>query len=329
MEIVQNEVENDDADEEDLKITEAKKMWWHAKLECGVVELYSKEALEWYRNTLNKMGNKFRAWSCQEKPDPRLKVWIKPQFAHLTAEKYIQLCLKYHPKIKGEPWKLESVSNEEGLKRTAYLRTSQALFNYLQQEGPSSDKFSVKGFCGVVVFATAKESPAPAPLAPAGPQQPQTNGANGEASKQSGHTILAPTVSTPTFTSTVKMAISTSHTAKMPNSATPQTTTTTTPTTTRLITSPSSMSPTPLSRHPKVQSPISLAKPAALQLPPPLIPTNVETEIRILANDTNAQRTKPEENLTRRLTTTTTTTPTTATTTTTSTSAIKSQNFIS
>ena len=84
MEIVQNEVENDDADEDDLKVTEAKKMWWHAKLECGVVELYSKEALEWYRNTLNKMGNKFRAWSCQEKPNPRLKVWIKPVSGELA-----------------------------------------------------------------------------------------------------------------------------------------------------------------------------------------------------------------------------------------------------
>ena len=86
-EIVQNEVEMDDADADDLAAIEAKKMWWNGKLECGVVELYSQQALDWYRRTINTSGRNVRAWSNLEKPEPRLKVWIKPQFAHLTPEK--------------------------------------------------------------------------------------------------------------------------------------------------------------------------------------------------------------------------------------------------
>ena len=63
MEMVQNEVENDEASEDDLKSIEAKKMWWHAKLECGIVEVYSKEALIWFKVTINKFGNGIRAWT--------------------------------------------------------------------------------------------------------------------------------------------------------------------------------------------------------------------------------------------------------------------------
>ena len=158
METVQNEVENEEANEEDLKAIEARKMWWHAKLECGVIEVYSKEALEWYRRIINS-NSSHRAWTCYEKPEPRLKVWIKPQFSHLTPTKYIELCLKFHPSIKHQPWHLESITDEEGGKRTAYIRTSQAILTYLMEESSCMDKFSIKGFCGAVVFALAKEAP--------------------------------------------------------------------------------------------------------------------------------------------------------------------------
>ena len=87
METVQNEVENDEVIAEDLMAIEAKKMWWHAKLECGVIELYSVQALEWDSHNINKSNKDIRALTCKEKPEPRLKVWIKPQFAHLEARK--------------------------------------------------------------------------------------------------------------------------------------------------------------------------------------------------------------------------------------------------
>lgn len=45
-ETVRNDVKNEDAGEEDLKAIKAKKMWWHAMLECRVIEVYSKEALD-------------------------------------------------------------------------------------------------------------------------------------------------------------------------------------------------------------------------------------------------------------------------------------------
>ena len=90
-----------------------------------------------------------------EKPDPRLKVWIKPQFIHLSPEKYIDLCLKFHPQIKNQPWKLESVTNDEGNKRTAYIRANQEILTYLQKDG-DQEKFTIKGFCGVVAIAIAK-----------------------------------------------------------------------------------------------------------------------------------------------------------------------------
>ena len=48
METVQTEVENEEVNEDDLKDIEVKKMWWHAKLECGIIKVYSKQALEWY-----------------------------------------------------------------------------------------------------------------------------------------------------------------------------------------------------------------------------------------------------------------------------------------
>ena len=146
MELVQNEAESEEADEDDLKIIEVKKMWWHAKLECGIIETYSREALEWYKNIINKMGNRLRAWTWMEKPEPRLKVWIKPQFAHLEADKYIQLCLKFHPQIRNQPWKLESTTTDADNKRTAYIRTSQEILLYLQNEGSNLDKFTIKGF---------------------------------------------------------------------------------------------------------------------------------------------------------------------------------------
>ena len=74
MEAVQNEVENDDMSEEDMTAIEAKKMWWHAKLECGVIELYTLKARDWFRHLINTMGQDLRAWSSDKKPEPRLKV---------------------------------------------------------------------------------------------------------------------------------------------------------------------------------------------------------------------------------------------------------------
>ena len=118
---VQNEVENEERNEEDLKAIEAKKMWWHAKLECRVIEVCSKEALEWYRRVINGNNSSLRAWTWYEKPEPRLKVWIKPQFSHLTPTKYIELCLKFHPSIKNQPWHLESITDEDRGKRTVYI----------------------------------------------------------------------------------------------------------------------------------------------------------------------------------------------------------------
>jgi hypothetical protein len=43
LEAIQNEIEND-LDMDDMAITEIKKLWWHAKLECGIVELYSQNS---------------------------------------------------------------------------------------------------------------------------------------------------------------------------------------------------------------------------------------------------------------------------------------------
>ena len=132
METVQNKIENEEVNAEDLATIEAKKMWWHAILECGVVELYSQQALEWYQCIIYNSGKNVRPWTSREKPEPRLKVWIKPQFSHLSPEKYIELCLKFHPKIKNKPWKLESTTEEEGNRKTAYIRASQELLSYIQ-----------------------------------------------------------------------------------------------------------------------------------------------------------------------------------------------------
>ena len=148
MELVQNEVERKDADEDSLKAIEARKMWWHAKLECGVIEVYSREALNWYKDSVNRLGNRIRAWTWMEKPEPRLKVWIKPQFSHLSPEKYIDLCLKFHPLIKNQPWKLESTTSEDGNKRTAYIRANQEILTYLQKDG-DQDRFKIKAKASV------------------------------------------------------------------------------------------------------------------------------------------------------------------------------------
>ena len=165
MGAVQNEMENEDIDAEDLEIIVAKKLWWHAKLECGVVEVYTRAALEWFKRLINSFGSNTRAWSAEEKPEPRLKIWIKPQFAHITTTKYIQLCLRFHPELKGQQWKVESVSEEEGNRRTVYIRTTPLMVNYLQREGGNTqDKFTIRGFCGDVSLAMAKEAPLSSPL---------------------------------------------------------------------------------------------------------------------------------------------------------------------
>ena len=121
MQTVESEVENEEADDDIMEATEVKKMWWHAKLECGIIEVYSHKALTWYRRVVNDYNGTLKAWSWDEKPEPRLKVWIKPRFSHLTPEKYIHLCLKYHPRIKDQPWHLESTTDDKGGKRTAYI----------------------------------------------------------------------------------------------------------------------------------------------------------------------------------------------------------------
>ena len=79
MEAVQNEVENEEMNDEDLTAIEAKKMWWHAKLECGIIELYTQTACNWYRRLVNSMGQDIKAWTGDEKPEPRTSSRTYPQ----------------------------------------------------------------------------------------------------------------------------------------------------------------------------------------------------------------------------------------------------------
>jgi hypothetical protein len=296
MELVQNEAENVDASEEDLKIIEAKKMWWHAKLECGVIEVYSREALEWYKSTINKIGNRIRAWTWMEKPEPRLKVWIKPQFSHLSSEKYIELCLKFHPQIKNQPWKLESTSNDDGNRRTAYIRTSQEILMYLQNEGAHLDKFTIKGFCGVVVFAIAKEAPDKIL------RRPSPSKSINEAAKSASSTAsssLPPSTKPTTPRSPASITPATPSSSKATAAA--ATTTTSLPPTTGSA---------PASQRPPKTAPTGME---ALELPPPQIPAEVAKEIRKLAAQTEETTTRQERPDTTNPTSTPTTTTTTST----------------
>ena len=206
MQTVESEVEDTEAEDDIMEATEAKKMWWHAKMECGIIEVYSHKALLWYRRVVNDYNGTLKAWTWDEKPEPRLKVWIKPQFSHLTPEKYIHLCLKYHPRIKAEQWHLESTTDDEGGKRTAYIRTSPGILAYLKEESNDvADKFTIKGFCGIVVFAIARE-------APAGPQSTKP--------------IYPPTRNIDRNNTTAATSTTTPTTATIPKTTTPTSTTT-------------------------------------------------------------------------------------------------------
>ena len=276
MELVQNEVENEEANEEDLKSTEAKKMWWHAKLECGVVEVYSKEALNWFKHSINKLGNRIRAWTWMEKPEPRLKVWIKSQFVHLTAEKYIELCFKYHPLIKNQPWRLESTTNDDGNKRTAYIRATQEILTYLQKDG-DQEKFTIKGFCGIMTLATAKEAPekpqrrpSPTKAAPTKTTSPSKTNTTPATPTSSALTPAMQQALKTTFSSTQIRPAASALPPSLPHL----------PTMKMANSAPTSSAPS------APTAPLTTAGLKALQPPPSQLPAELKEEIRQLAAQT-------------------------------------------
>jgi hypothetical protein len=266
LEAIQYEIETD-LNMDDMAITDIKKLWRHAKLECGIVELYSQNSLIWYHQLINNISQNVQAWSHTEKPDPRLKVWINSKSNYLTPQKYVEFCLRYHSAIKKQARNVESAAEEEAKKTTVYLRFTHKFLAYLYQAGGHiRDKFTVKGFGGQVTFATAKEAliTPPCTVNTAKPSISQSSILS-SSSRPTNTTQTRPTTTTQTLTKN-----------------THKTSTTCTPTSTKIA-----LTTSPTIRPAKTMEvilPLSEPKitmPAALLSPPSALPKTGLTKRRI------------------------------------------------